>query len=103
MTRLSEALKRAAATPATPVVATEQPLPATGEWQFAPVETMYVPEARTTEATPPDAVVAGATAARPPQSAPAARPDVAQPPSRVRFGEADRDKLVVSDTVDRAV
>jgi hypothetical protein len=44
MTRLSEALKRAAETTATPRATTAEPPPPAGVWQFAPVETMYVPD-----------------------------------------------------------
>jgi hypothetical protein len=46
MTRLSDALKRAAETANTPLDTTEQVTPpASGStWQFAPVETMHVPE-----------------------------------------------------------
>jgi capsular exopolysaccharide synthesis family protein len=103
MTRLSEALKRAAATPATQVVGTEQPLPATGEWQFAPVETMYVPEARTAEPELVDAVIADAASAPAPENAPAAGTDAPAAIAAIQFGAGDRDKLVVSGSVDRAV
>ncbi|MEP6783305.1 MAG: polysaccharide biosynthesis tyrosine autokinase [Acidobacteriota bacterium] len=100
MTRLTEALKRAAETTATPVVATAEPLPTTGEWKFAPVETMYVPEARTTETELPDAVVPDAPAA--PPITPVAPTDVPVPVG-LQFGADDRDKLVVSPSVDRSV
>jgi protein-tyrosine kinase len=45
MTRLSEALRRAAETANTPPATTEDIAPSAGPtWQFAPVETMHVPE-----------------------------------------------------------
>ena len=44
MTRLSEALKRAAETTATPRATTAELPPPAGVWQFAPVETMHVPD-----------------------------------------------------------
>jgi protein-tyrosine kinase len=46
MTRLSEALKRAAETPSTAPVTTDAVAPPADNstWQFAPVETMHVPE-----------------------------------------------------------
>ena len=105
MTRLSEALKRAAAETTTPVVVTEEPLPVAGEWKFAPVETMYVPEARTVEADLPYAVIPDAAPAPPAPPAPpvAASPVSDAPLPALQFGAADRDKLVVSGAVEPAV
>ena len=94
MTRLSEALKRAAETTAAPRATTAEPPPPTGVWQFAPVETMYVPDE--------------------PAAVPVARhcldvvvPDQRRqdrrrrltdaPPRAIKFGAKDRDKLVVGE------
>jgi capsular exopolysaccharide synthesis family protein len=95
MTRLSEALKRAAETAATPAATTEAAAPA-GMWQFAPAETMYVPEETSPEAPP---------AARPLSATP---PPLAHTPAfhavpDIRVGDADRDKLVVGGHADGAV
>lgn len=101
MTRLSEALKRAAETTSTPRATTAEPPPPTGVWQFAPVETMYVPEeppAVPVAPPPPDAVV--------PDLAPGPAPSVftdAPSQRRIKFGAADRDKLVVGENLDPAV
>lgn len=103
MTRLSEALKRAAATTDTPVVASDEPLAATAEWKFAPVETMYVPEEPAAEAQLPYAVVPDAATAAPAPAVPPA--PVASPPHlpAIQFAAGDRDKLVVSSNVDPLV
>lgn len=105
MTRLSEALKRAADAAPVPVV-DEAPAPAT-VWQFAPVETMHVPdephaappELRAVNPAVQDAVVPNAQPATP-QPAMPHPPVAAVPPRAVRFGEADRHKLIVGDNVD---
>ena len=102
MTRLSEALKRAAETPATPRATTAEPQSPTGVWQFAPVETMHVPEeAAAVAAAPPlpDAVVPDLTPAEP---MPSAFTD-APAPRAIKFGAEDRDKLVIGDHADPAV
>ena len=101
MTRLSEALKRAAETTATPRATTAEPPPPTGVWQFAPVETMHVPDeppAIVVAPPPPDAVVPDLA---PAGSAPSVFTD-APPQRRIKFG-ADRDKLVVGENPDPAV
>jgi capsular exopolysaccharide synthesis family protein len=100
---LSEALKRAATTAVTPVVVTDEPTPPAGEWKFSPVETMYVPEERPSEAALPYAVVPdAATAAPAPATPPAGFTEVPHLPA-VQFSAGDRDKLVVSSNVDPAV
>ena len=103
MTRLSEALKRAAETTATPRAKTAEAPPPTGVWQFAPVETMHVPDepaaAVPVELPLQDTVV--------PDLAPAAlTPSAftdAPPPRAIQFGAGDRDKLVVGENADPAV
>lgn len=100
MTRLSEALKRAAAESTAPPAAREtgfeqspsapSELRGAGEWQFAPVETMHVPE------EPPSA-----PAAVQPEAEPVTRTPKAIRP--LRFGEADRDKLILGDRVDQGL
>lgn len=89
MTRLSEALKKAAAETAVPVTAAQEPLPAT--WQFAPVETMHVPPAPAPEEP------AELRRVEPARSAEAANGPEAGP---IRVGDADRGKLVVDEHVD---
>lgn len=112
MTRLSEALKRAAAeTAATPLTTSEMTAPAPSPWQFSPVETMpsaFAPsepeELRRIDSQPafvpvePDEY----------SSAPIDRQDLvtAEPPPAtpgLKFGDADRDKLIVGDSVDVAL
>ena len=103
MTRLSEALKRAAETTATPRATTaELPPPPTGAWQFSPVETMHVPdEPSALGVAPPlqDAVT--------PDRAPAGPTPSAFTEAPVRraftFGANDRDKLVVGEHADGQV
>jgi len=82
MTRLSEALKRAAETANTPPLSTAEVTPPTpaATWQFAPVETMHVPA----------------------EDVPAFVPAPAAASVHPRFG-ADRDKLIVGDSVDAAL
>jgi capsular exopolysaccharide synthesis family protein len=104
MTRLSEALKRAAEEIAsTPAMITA---PSAGEpaadttWQFAPVETMHVPveSAYSAPLEPPR------VASEPESSAFAPSAFAPEPPAElrpvIRFGDADRDKLIVGDGVD---
>ena len=97
MTRLSEALKKAAVEPSPiPIAAADAPAPAA--WQFAPVETMHVPDE---PAAPPEPA---ATPAFIPDSPPERRPDIAiMAPATIRVGDADRDKLVVDAKVDGSV
>jgi protein-tyrosine kinase len=113
MTRLSEALKRAAAeTAATPLTTIDAPGPAPAPWQFSPVETMHVPvepairsaEAATEQSDfvtdEPDALprieLEPARAA-----APAGR--AAGLPPQLRVGDADRSKLIIGEGVDLAL
>ena len=97
MTRLSEALKKAAVDMPVPATGAEEP-PVATTWQFAPVETMHVPEE---------------SAFAPPASAPVPPPALrrdsagdaegvassaqAQP---ILVGAADRNKLVIDHDVD---
>lgn len=103
MTRLSEALKRAAETKATTPGATTAELPPpTTVWQFAPVETMHVPDepaAPVAFAPLPDAVVPDSAPAGPTPSAFIDAPA----PRLPKFGARDRDKLVVGEYADPAV
>jgi protein-tyrosine kinase len=119
MTRLSEALKRAADTGNTATVEdVTPPVATTTTWQFAPVETMHVPEEPVSTPAPSDLADEPEAEApafapeelrrgRPVFAADALRPDPpAAPPaaarSPVRFG-ADRDKLVIGEGVDGAL
>lgn len=98
MTRLSEALKRAAETTATmPAEPREEPA-APSPWEFSPVETMHVP------AEPPPAA-ARVGIAEPPEPGPETAPSAAPmaPLPVIRLGDADRDKVVVGDGVDPAL
>lgn len=115
MTRLSEALKRAAESAPTPALATEEPpAPAPRDWQFAPVETMYVPEEppafplEQDLVVPPaaplvDAVVPDAAPAMPVPSAPISVSHAPRMLHTVQFSPSDRDKVVVGEKVDNAL
>jgi capsular exopolysaccharide synthesis family protein len=84
MTRLSEALKKAAAD--IPIPREPAPSAAGGPaWQFSPVETMHVPPAAAPEA--------------PVEPAPV-EPAPATPSGPIRVGESDRAKLVIEAGVD---
>ena len=120
MTRLSEALKRAAAANSTPFVATEQPATPGADWQFAPVETMHVPEGPAPsplalqgsalapdfeeaawsdiaeEPVSPDPIFEIPEPAAPAATAAAA---AAPAPRAIRVGAEDRDKLVIGKNV----
>lgn len=114
MTRLSEALKRAAETADTPPIPAAEATPAaTTTWEFAPVETMHVPDEpvsrRVSVATAPpverEAPIAQPSALAPEPlrqgpPAPAAAAPVVPPVQR--FG-ADRDKLIVGEGVNAAL
>ena len=125
MTRLSDALKRAAeetaSTPATSTTPPASEFAADTTWQFAPVETMHVPveSAYSAPLEPPRvqessgfaSASASAFAPAPPEElrrdstvAASGRAGVADDQERslptLRFGEADRDKLIVGDVVD---
>ncbi len=128
MTRLSEALKRAAEeTAGTPLTIAPSPVTepvAETTWQFAPVETMHVPvepsayapvisqELRRDSAVAPGVRDGSGpespefAAAQPAQdlrtSGPQDLKDVSQP-TVLRFGDADRDKLIVGEQVDPAM
>ena len=85
MTRLSEALKKAAAETAVPPATTPREAAAPG-WQFSPVETMHVPE---------EPVVRSAFAPSSPEELRRIEP--------VRVGDCDRTKLVIDPAVDATV
>lgn len=104
MTRLSDALRKAAAETASqpaaaePVVARTDVSASDPTWQFSPVETMHVPE----ESAP-----APVSASAPVEPAELRR-DVAgaangAASTAIRVGDADRHKLVVGDQTDAAV
>ncbi len=90
MTRLSEALQKAAATAGQPLAGTGQAVSIGSGWQFAPVETMHVPDEPAADdpvAEPPAPVAADAA-----PSAPA-----------IAVGDADRGKLIIGDHADSSV
>lgn len=105
MTRLSEALRRAAESAETPVETRDQPAEPT-TWEFSPVETMHVP----VEPPPapmtrtPDSLADHGAPLAPAEPGPAA-PHVAVPAPLpvIRLGDADRDKVVVADGADPAL
>jgi capsular exopolysaccharide synthesis family protein len=111
MTRLSDALKRAAETSPRPAVATEESPVTSADWRFAPVETMHVPDEP--PAAPAELRGAGAERAEAPPLIDAVVPDaqpatpkppvVAAAPHAVQFGNADRDKLVCAEGADPAL
>jgi capsular exopolysaccharide synthesis family protein len=101
MTRLSEALKRASETTATPSTKKAELPPPTGVWQFAPVETMHVPDEPAPVAVAPplqDAVIPDLAPAEPTTAftdAPALR--------ALKLEAGDRDKLVIGEATEPAV
>ena len=97
MTRLSEALKRAAEQNAATLPETDNEPSAPGAWEFAPVETMHVPAEPVLPETGPVRPEPVAEAPR------AVEPTVPAPLPVLRLGEADRDKIVISDGVDPAL
>jgi protein-tyrosine kinase len=110
MTRLSEALQRAAAEDAALAPSIEPPVPeapiAAREWKFAPVETMHVPE------EPPHVAPAelrGAPLSVEDFVEPAAPPLMPTPPRPTArpktkaLGGADRHKLIIGEGVDSAL
>jgi receptor protein-tyrosine kinase len=128
MTRLSEALKRAAETANTPPITTENvtPVAATATtWQFAPVETMHVPDEPRPATMPAPAFELDETSqAQAPSFVPEHAPEVRRskpsetpadpapgaatvapvvPSDAVTFGSADRSKLVIGDAMDSAL
>lgn len=111
MTRLSDALKRAAEEETSVQQSASAPAQPAAAWQFSPEETMHVPEA-----TVRSAEAASASAFAPLEPQQLRRDDTGSPkaPARVaddqehslptlRFGEADRNKLIVGDVVDPAM
>ena len=120
MTRLSEALKRAAETSPTHAVATDEPPPPNSAWQFAPVETMYVPDEPSALTPEHDLGASGARVvdAMAPNAAPAtpeppvtAALETTAPPapgapkalSLSQFAAGDREKIVIGEGVDNAL
>src|ERR671910_3821767 len=104
MTRLSEALKKAAAETVTESVrSAEAPEGREGgpTWQFAPVETMHVPE-EPVRIGPPARPSAFAEATADRLAATADR-TVTEPVKAIRVGESDRSKLVIDERVDPSV
>ena len=110
MTRLSAALKRAAETPAPEIQTEDAAPPHAAEWQFAPVETMYVPDEPPADGAAPD--VLGGEPIHAPSSAaatvdaPAATPAAPAPVTSARslpFADVDREKLVVCEQADSAL
>ena len=95
MTRLSEALLKAAAADTAPERSAAAPAPldeprrVEPAWQFSPVETMHVPEESAFVPVPPAELQR--------DSAPASPQTVKSP---IHVGDADRSKLVVDDQVD---
>jgi capsular exopolysaccharide synthesis family protein len=104
MTRLSEALKKAAADSGAPIEEPTTPL-SPAEWRFAPVETMHVPDEPSAPVTAPLPVGAGPGAAPSfaPPAAPARTPQQPRPVKPLQFGDADRHKLIVGDRVDSSL
>jgi capsular exopolysaccharide synthesis family protein len=94
MTRLSEALKKAASETAVPPLAADPAPPPAPDWQFAPVETMHVP---VESAFAPQVAPAAPPAELRRDSADAAARGVS---STIRVGDRDRNKLVIGETVD---
>jgi protein-tyrosine kinase len=118
MTRLSEALKRAQQTASAPPMTSEEALPPSTAWKFAPVETMHVPDEPSTAAAPSwTATEPAATSGEPefagevapftpPAPAIAAKTAITTPapiPDAIRVGDADRAKLIIGDNVDPAM
>jgi capsular exopolysaccharide synthesis family protein len=110
MTRLSEALRRAAEENAGTAPEVRAEPAATTTWEFSPVETMHVPvEPPITAAdlaAAPQAAESFAVASEP------VMPPVPEPPPLVatpaplpaiKLGDADRDKIVIGDGVDPAL
>lgn len=97
MTRLSDALKRAAEIADTPALGTADG-PAAASWQFAPTDAVPLqPAAAIAPAAPADTQDAAPTA-------PAQRERRAKPRhAPIRVGDADRHKLVISQTIDPAL
>jgi protein-tyrosine kinase len=116
MTRLSDALRRAAEETASMPSASAPTAPeelrrielAPSAWQFSPVETMHVPvePAHSAPLEPPrvpeSSAFAAASAPEPPAEL-RRDPVPAAPVPVLRFGDADRDKLIVGDGVDPAL
>jgi capsular exopolysaccharide synthesis family protein len=93
MTRLSDALKRAAESGGRADTAQNQPMPPE-PWHFAPVETIFVPDEPVAEA----AALPQPAATTPPEST--TRPVSMVNPAAIAFGAADRDKLVIAEHVE---
>jgi protein-tyrosine kinase len=109
MTRLSDALRRAAEeetfvqrsafAPAQPEELRRIEPPVT--WEFAPEETMHVPEAPVRSAVAANESRGEGGPPSPPEELGRIAPS--SPAHPLRFGDADRDKLIVGDRVDPAL
>src|SRR5688500_11158127 len=112
MTRLSDALRKAAAETASqpaaaqPVTDRTEVSDADSTWQFSPVETMHVPQ-EPAFAPPTPAELrrdsAGHEAAARSADDAAAELPATLSPANIRVGDADRNRLVVGDRTDAAV
>jgi protein-tyrosine kinase len=111
MTRLSDALKRAQATAGAVPMAREEAVPPATTWQFAPVETMYVPPADAPNDSaelwraPVEAAQVPGREGEVPTPTPAAKTIATTAPhlNRLRMGDADRRKLIIGESVDSAM
>ena len=99
MTRLSDALKRAGAEAENSLPPPNDAMPPAA-WQFAPVETMHVPDEPAPLSThpvqPPRNAAAGGETAAGSSAVVASAPPI-------RVGDADRTKLVIGEGVEAAV
>jgi capsular exopolysaccharide synthesis family protein len=100
MTRLSDALRKAAAESAAAPIATPEPAAPASAWQFSAVDTMHVPDEPVIARGPDPELPPPAAAAVAPAVPP---PNVAAATAAVRVGDAERDKLVVGDRVEASV
>src|SRR5688572_1437904 len=119
MTRLSDALRRAAEEETAAHRSASAPAQPEGlrriepqsTWQFAPEETMHVPEAPVRSAVAANESRGEGGPPAPPEVRPIESPSptgsAAAAPGReggpLRFGETDRDKLIVGEGVDPAM
>ena len=111
MTRLSDALRRAQETAGAQPFATEEALPPSTTWKFAPVETMHVPDeppaaaavVTATEPVPEREFEIEVPVAAPPPPVSRMIKTPARQPNRLHMGDADRSKLIVGEDVDPAM
>jgi protein-tyrosine kinase len=104
MTRLSDALRKAAAdtasrsAPVPPVTAADDAAPVS-TWQFSPVETMHVPA----EPPAPEPVAPAYVPDRRPEPVRTEQAPIPEVRPSVRVGDSDRSKLIVGGHTDAAV